>query len=66
MVHNHQFQSDDIELYQGLYALAGFRRKLLGLDEESVRRLQSQFFVNYKVAIIIFNLTPYIALSIMA
>ena len=54
-----------IKVYTLPDALAGFRQKKFGLDEESVRRLQGQFFVNYKVAIIIFNLTPYIALSIM-
>ena len=54
-----------IKVYTLPDALAGFRRKLLGLDEESVRRLQGQFFVNYQLVIIVFTLTPYIALSIM-
>jgi len=54
-----------LKVYALRNTLAQFRQELFGLDEESVRRLQGQFFVNYKVAIIIFNLTPYIALSIM-
>lgn len=40
--------------------------KLFGLDEASVQRAQMQFFVNYQLAIVVFNLTPYIALTIMA
>jgi hypothetical protein len=54
-----------LKVYVLRNTLAQFRQELFGLDEESVRRLQGQFFVNYQLVIIVFNLTPYIALSIM-
>jgi len=54
-----------LKVYALRNTLAQFRQELFGLDEESVRRLQAQFFVNYQLVIIVFNLTPYIALSIM-
>jgi hypothetical protein len=54
-----------LKVYALRNTLAQFRQELFGLDEESVRRLQGQFFVNYQLVIIVFNLTPYIALSIM-
>ena len=54
-----------LKVYALRNTLAQFRQELFGLDEESVRRLQAQFFVNYQLVIIVFTLTPYIALSIM-
>ena len=54
-----------LKVYVLRNTLAQFRQELFGLDEESVRQLQGQFFVNYQLVIIVFNLTPYIALSIM-
>jgi len=54
-----------LKVYALRNTLAQFRQELFGLDEESVRRLQGQFFVNYQLVIIVFNLTPYIALIIM-
>ena len=54
-----------LKVYALRNTLAQFRQELFGLDEESVRRLQGQLFVNYQLVIIVFNLTPYIALSIM-
>jgi hypothetical protein len=54
-----------LKVYVLRNTLAQFRQELFGLDEESVRRLQGQFFVNYQLVIIVFTLTPYIALSIM-
>ena len=39
---------------------------MFGLDEASVQRASVHFFVNYQVAIVVFNLGPYIALRIMA
>ncbi len=54
-----------LKVYALRNTLAQFRQELFGLDEESVRQLQGQFFVNYQLVIIVFNLTPYIALSIM-
>ena len=54
-----------LKVYVLRNTLAQFRQELFGLDEESVRQLQGQFFVNYQLVIIVFTLTPYIALSIM-
>ena len=54
-----------LKVYALRNTLAQFRQELFGLDEESVRQLQGQFFVNYQLVIIVFTLTPYIALSIM-
>ena len=54
-----------LKVYALRNTLAQFRQELFGLDEESVRRLQGQLFVNYQLVIIVFNLTPYIALIIM-
>ena len=54
-----------LKVYALRNTLAQIRQELFGLDEESVRQLQGQFFVNYQLVIIVFNLTPYIALSIM-
>ena len=45
---------------------SGVHVKMFGLDEAQVRLAYFQFFVNYKIAIIVFNLGPYIALSIMS
>jgi hypothetical protein len=54
-----------LRVYALRNTLAQFRQELFGLDEESVRRLQGQLFVNYQLVIIVFNLTPYIALIVM-
>tara|TARA_B100000809_G_scaffold146221_1_gene143779 strand:- start:61 stop:303 length:243 start_codon:yes stop_codon:yes gene_type:complete len=54
-----------LKVYALRNTLAQFRQELFGLDEESVRRLQGQLFVNYQLVIIVFNLTPYIALIVM-
>ncbi len=39
--------------------------KMFQVDEASVRQAYFLYFVYYKIAIIVFNLVPYIALSIM-
>ena len=54
-----------LKVYALRNSLAQFRQELFVLDEESVRQLQGQFFVNYQLVIIVFTLPPYIALSIM-
>ncbi|HIG28102.1 MAG TPA: hypothetical protein EYQ50_10000 [Verrucomicrobiales bacterium] len=46
--------------------LVKIRAKLFGLDEESVRQIQFRSLMNYSLANLFFNLTPYIALRIMA
>ncbi len=40
--------------------------RLFGLDEETLSLTYFQFLGNYKIAIYILNLVPYIALKIMA
>ena len=40
--------------------------RLFGLDEETLSLTYFQYLGNYKVAIYILNLVPYIALKIMA
>ena len=40
--------------------------KMFGLDDASVRESYFQFVVYYKIAILVFNLVPYIALTIMS
>ena len=40
--------------------------KMFGLDDASVREDYFQFVVYYKIAILVFNLVPYIALTIMS
>ncbi|MGI9455166.1 MAG: DUF6868 family protein [Aeoliella sp.] len=44
----------------------GIHAKMFGLDGASVRLAYFQFFVNYKIAVVVFNLGPYIALRIMS
>ncbi len=39
--------------------------KMFGIDEESVRQMYFQILSMYKIAFIILNLVPYLALSFM-
>lgn len=39
--------------------------KLTGLDQTSLQQAYFQFFANYKIAIIVFNLVPYLALRLI-
>lgn len=39
--------------------------KMFGLDEASVRKAYFRYLANYKIALIILNLVPYIALCVM-
>ena len=45
---------------------SGVHAKMFGLDAAPVRAAYFQYFVNYKIAILVFNLGPYIALTIMS
>ena len=45
---------------------SGVHAKMFGLDKAPVRVAYFQYFVNYKIAIVVFNLAPYIALKIMS
>ena len=40
--------------------------KMFRIDEESVRRMYFQFLAMYKIAFVVLNLVPYVALRIMA
>ena len=42
-----------------------FHAKLTGLDQTFVQQSYFQFFAHYKIAIIVFNLVPYIALRLI-
>lgn len=47
-------------------AIAGIHSKLFGLDEKDLGRAYFQYLAQYKIAIIVFNIAPYIALKMMA
>lgn len=40
--------------------------KLFGLDQADVGRAYFQYLAQYKIAILVFNIAPYLALRIMA
>ena len=40
--------------------------KMFRIDEDSVRQIYFQFLAIYKVAFVVLNLVPYVALRIMA
>tara|TARA_R110001583_G_scaffold171120_3_gene324623 strand:- start:2292 stop:2534 length:243 start_codon:yes stop_codon:yes gene_type:complete len=46
-------------------AITGIHSKLFGLDEKDLGRAYFQYLAQYKIAIIVLNITPYIALKIM-
>ena len=46
--------------------ISKIHQKMFGLDEAAVHQAYFRYLANYKVAIIVFNLTPYIALRIMS
>ncbi len=39
---------------------------LLGIDQEKLDPIYFQYLANYKIAVLIFNIVPYLALKIMA
>jgi hypothetical protein len=45
--------------------VSGFHGKLFGISQQEVKLTYFQFMGNYKIAIIVLNLIPYIALKIM-
>ena len=53
-----------------LIAMRGFvtviHSKLFGLDEKDLGRAYFQYLAQYKIAIIVLNIAPYLALKIMA
>jgi hypothetical protein len=40
-------------------------RKMLGVSEEAMMRIYVQFLSQYKVAVLVFNVVPYLALKFM-
>ena len=47
-------------------AITGVHSRLFGLDEKDLGRAYFQYLAQYKIVIIVFNITPYIALKVMA
>ncbi len=47
-------------------AVARIHSKLFGLDEKDLGRAYFQYLAQYKIAIIVLNIAPYIALKVMA
>jgi hypothetical protein len=45
--------------------VTGIHARLFGLDEKDLGRAYFQYLAQYKIAIIVLNITPYIALKIM-
>ena len=50
---------------QKKYALAIANYKLFNLDKHYISRSYYKFIGQYKIAILVFNIVPYLALSIM-
>jgi uncharacterized membrane protein len=44
---------------------AGIHARLFGLNPAELPRMYFQYLANYKIAILVFNLVPYIALKLM-
>ncbi len=47
-------------------AISKIHSRLFGLDEKDLGRAYFQYLAQYKIAIIVLNIAPYIALKIMA
>lgn len=45
--------------------ITGIHSKLFGLDEKDLGRAYFQYLAQYKIAIIVLNIAPYLALKIM-
>ena len=46
--------------------ISNIHAKLFGLDQADVGRAYFQYLAQYKIAILVFNIAPYLALRIMA
>lgn len=46
--------------------LTGLHSKMFGLNQEDLARAYFQYLAQFKIAVIVFNLAPYIALRLMA
>ncbi|WP_019895094.1 DUF6868 family protein [Hydrogenovibrio halophilus] len=47
-------------------AITGLHARLFGLDETDLGRAYFQYLAQYKIAIIVLNIAPYLALKMMA
>ncbi len=47
-------------------AITDFHAKTFGLSEDELSPIYFQFLANYKLAVIVLNVVPYVALKIMA
>jgi hypothetical protein len=46
--------------------ISGIHARLFGLDEKDLGRAYFQYLGQYKIAIIVLNIAPYLALKVMA
>lgn len=46
--------------------MTSIQSKLFGLNEEELRRAFFQYLAQFKIAVIVLNLTPYIAMKVVA
>jgi len=47
-------------------AIQGIHARMFGLSEDDLKRAYFQYVAQYKIAVITFNLVPYLALVMMA
>jgi len=47
-------------------AITGIHSRLFGLDEKDLGRAYFQYLAQYKIAILVLNITPYLALRFMS
>lgn len=45
--------------------VTGIHRSLFRIDEEALHQAYFRYLANYKIAVIVFNIVPYLALCIM-
>lgn len=45
--------------------LASLHQRMLGLEQSDWRRVYINFMANYKIAVLVFNLSPWLALKCM-
>ena len=46
-------------------AVQGIHARMFGLSEDDLKRAYFQYVAQYKIAVIVFNIVPYIALLMM-
>jgi hypothetical protein len=48
------------------HAISNLHSRLFGMSEDDLARAYFQYLAQFKIAVIVFNLAPYIALRLMA